>query len=76
MDCTEKMKDDIIDECDEDGNTDDPKNDEPIKFTNGSTHHELSDQEEKRESPRICSDSTNQEKVNPNKSDLQVSCKL
>ena len=76
MERTQKMKDDIIDECEEDGNDNDSKNEEPIKFTNGSTHHELSNHEEKQDSPMFCSDSTNQEKVNQNELESQVRSKI
>ena len=75
MEHAQKMKEDIIDDCEENGNDNNSKNKEPIKFTNGSTHHELSNHEEKN-SQSFYSHSANQEKVNQNELESQVRCKI
>jgi hypothetical protein len=70
------MNKDVIKERIEGGNENDSNNEEPIDLTNRATHHERTSQKQKQDSPRLCSDSRNQEKVNQNSSKSQVSRKI
>ena len=78
MESTQKMKDSIIDECEEDGNDNNQGNEECVKFTNGSAHHELDDQEEAHTTPSAGLDSINQDKCSQKEGvvKFQVSSKM
>ena len=64
MEDTQKMKDTVIDDSDEDGIDSDnnQKNEKSVKFTNGSSHY--NDSDHKEEGEVIGFDSKNKDKDN------------